>query len=78
MMSLAIWLVGVIFVAGGIVYGQKKENAQLRLDVSRLGNKSRDEERAAARRYHNMCMVLIANEDDKDTRFKMAGMLKED
>jgi hypothetical protein len=73
-----IFLAGTIFATGGIVALTRKEIGQLKLDVNRMGNKSREEEKAAARRYHNQCMVAIANENDRDTRFKIAGMLKED
>ena len=73
-----VFLIGVIFTAGGIINGQKKENAQLKIDISRIGNKQRDEEKNAARRYHNICMVLESMIDDKETRFKIAGLLKED
>lgn len=73
-----IFIATAIFVAGGIVKSNRKEQDQTKTDISRIGTKQRDEERAAARRYHNICMVIVANENDKDTRFKIAGMLKED
>jgi len=77
-LSALIFVGGVIFSAGGIVYSTRKELAQNKLDVNRLGGKGREEEKAAARRYHNLCMVIIAGEDNRETRFKVAGMLKED
>lgn len=73
-----IFLATAIFVAGGIVKSSRKEQDQSKIDISRIGTKQRDEEKAAARRYHNVCMVVIAMTDNKDDRFRIAGMLKED
>ena len=44
------FLVGVIFAAGGIVYSTRKEIAQTKIDVNRMGQRNRDDEKAAARR----------------------------
>ena len=78
----AIFVVTVIFAAGKFVNsateGSKKELAQLKLDVNRLGSKLRDGERAAARRHHNICAVIIAAQDKEEDRFKISGLLKED
>jgi hypothetical protein len=78
MVQAVIFAVTVVFVAGGIVYGSRMDHASTKLDVNRMGGKIRDDERAAARRHHNLCMVIVANTDDRDTRLKIAGLLKED
>ncbi len=82
LIGAAIFAVGVIFAAGKFVNsateGTKKELAQSKLDVNRLGQKLREGEKAAARRHHNLCAVIIANTENKDDRFKIAGLLKED
>jgi hypothetical protein len=78
LIAAIIFLVGVIFAAGGRLSSIRKELAQSKLDINRMGSKNRDEEKAAARRYHNICMVIIANEERREDRFKIAGLLKED
>ena len=82
LISAAIVIVGVIFTAGKIVNsvteGTKKELAAAKQDINRIGAKFRDLERVTDRRHHNVCMVLVAIQQDKDERFKIAGLLKED
>jgi hypothetical protein len=73
-----IFIATAIFVAGGIVKSSRKEQDQTKIDVSRIGTKQRDEEKAAARRHHNVSLVIVAMTDSKEDRFKIAGMLKED
>jgi len=73
-----IFLAGVIFTAGGMTWANRKDQEQKAVDISRIGTKQRDEEKAALRRYHNASLVMIAMTENKDDRFKIAGMLKED
>jgi hypothetical protein len=76
--NAAIFMAGAIFAAGGIVLGTRRDLWQNKQDINRVGSKVREDEKAEARRHHNLCMVQIASENDRDTRFKIAGMLKED
>jgi hypothetical protein len=93
LIGAAIFVVGVIFAAGkfvnSVTEGYKQEiaalrqryeteHAQTKLDVNRLGSKFRDLEKAAARKHHNICEVIIATQKSKKDRFKIAGLLKED
>jgi uncharacterized membrane protein YhiD involved in acid resistance len=73
-----IFLAGVIFTAGGMTWANRKDLEQKAIDISRIGTKQRDEERANLRRHFNMALMQVAAEDDRDTRFKIAGQLKED
>jgi hypothetical protein len=77
-LTAAIFVATAIFTAGGIVLVTRRDLWQNKQDINRVGSKVREDEKAEARRHHNMCMVQIASEDDRDTRFKIAGMLKED
>ena len=43
----------------------------------RIGAKQRDEERANLRRHFNTALMLIAAEDDRETRFRIAWELRE-
>ena len=78
----AIFVVTVIFAAGKFVNsateGSKKELAQLKLDVNRLGSKLRDGDRANLRKHFNSSLMMVASEDDRETRFRIAGQLRED
>ena len=72
-----IFVATAIFTAGGIVYGTRKDLSQTKTDVNRIGAKQRDEERANLRRHFNSALMLIAAEDDRETRFRIAGQLRE-
>ncbi len=78
LIGAAIFVVGVIFAAGKIV-------SKTTLDVNRLGSKVRDKELAdfekektALRRHFNVSLMMVAAEDDREKRFRIAGQLKED
>ncbi len=73
-----IFAIGVIYAAGKIVQGTRNEATQTKVDVNRLGYKMHDEEKAAARRHFNICLIMVAAEPDPDKRFRIAGQLKED
>jgi len=76
--AVAIAVFGAIYAAGRIVAGTRKEVEHAKADINRMGAKIRDEQKDAARRHHNLCLVKIAAENDRKTRFKMAAMLRED
>jgi hypothetical protein len=78
LIGAAIFVITTIFAAGGIVWTTRKELAQTKIDVNRVGQKIRDEERSAWRRHYNSSPMQVAVEDDRDTRFKICGQLKED
>lgn len=73
-----IFVVGAIFAAGKLISDAKAEGSQTRVDLNRMGQKMREEERANLRRHFNMALMLVASEDDREKRFRIAGQLKED
>jgi len=78
LITAVIFLVGVIFAAGRLIYTQQEELKQTKVDLNRMGQKMREEEKAALRRHFNMCLMQVAAEDERETRFRIAGQLKED
>lgn len=82
LIGAAIFVFGVIFAAGkfvnSVTEGTKKEMAQTKIDVNRIGAKVRELEKVVARHNHNTCQVLQAIQENKDDRFKTAGLVKED
>ena len=78
LIGAAIFVVGVIFAAGKIV-------SKTTTDINRLGSKVRDKEiaefereKTALRRHYNMSLMMVASEDDREKRFRIAGQLRED
>ncbi len=67
-----------IFAAGKRSASAEKDVAQSKLDINRVGSKGRDDEKAALRRHLNLCLMIVAAENDPDKRFRIAGQLKED
>lgn len=74
----AIFVITVIFAAGKLV----SKNSS---DINRVGAKVRDKELAdferektALRRHYNMSLMMVASEDDREKRFRIAGQLRED
>ena len=78
MIAAIVAVIGGIFAAGKLFSTTEASQQQTKLDVNRIGAQRREDEKNAARRYHNICMVLIASEDERAERFKIAGLLKED
>jgi hypothetical protein len=76
--TAAIFVVGAIYAAGRVLSNNKAEIDQAKIDLNRMGQKIRDEERAALRRHFNSSLLQVACENDRKTRFKIAGQLKED
>ena len=78
LITVAIFLIGAIFAAGKLV---SKNNS----DINRLGAKMREKELAdferektALRRHYNMSLMMVASEEDREKRFRIAGQLRED
>ena len=78
LIGAAIFVVGVIFAAGKIV-------SKATADINRIGAKVRDKELAdferektALRRHYNMSLMMVASEDEREKRFRIAGQLRED
>ncbi len=54
-LSVAVW----IFTAGGFYKWVRTSIATLKKDINGIGNKIREEEKAAARRYHNASLAIM-------------------
>jgi hypothetical protein len=74
----AIFIVTSIFVAGKLISGNRAAVEQSKIDINRIGQKIREEERANLRRHFNMALMMVASEEDKEKRFRIAGQLRED
>ena len=77
LIGAAIFVITTIFAAGGVVWTTRKELVQTKIDVNRVGQKIRDEEKTAWRRHYNSSLMQVACEDDRETRFRIAGQLRE-
>ena len=78
MIAAIVAVIGGIFAAGKLFSTTEASQQQTKLDVNRIGQKMRDEERAELRRHFNSSLIQVACEDDRETRFRICGQLKED
>ena len=77
LIAAIVAVIGGIFAAGKLFSSVRENQDQTKLDVNRMGQKIRDEERAELRRHFNSSLMQVACEDDRETRFKIAGQLRE-
>jgi len=71
MTSLAIWIIGAIFGAGGAWFSLK----QFRRDLNGIGSKATRLERLDNERFNAVCLALLAS-CPEEKRGTVAGILK--
>jgi hypothetical protein len=57
--ELAIEFITLVFFAGGFYVWIRLSILNIKKDLNGIGNKSREQEKAAARRYHNTSLAIM-------------------
>jgi hypothetical protein len=70
----AIFAVGAIFAAGKFMSTIRAELSQVRSDMNGIGRKVRDTQK----QNHKIALVILASTDDREERFRLVDLLKED
>jgi len=75
LIAAIVAVIGGIFAAGKLFSSVREHQEQAKLDVNRIGAQAagRREERGSTA-ITNICMVIIASEDERSERFKIAGL----
>jgi len=66
----AIFVIGTIFTAGKIISSQRADIQQLKGDLNGIGRK--------VRKQHTRDLILIAATDEREERFRLVEILKEE
>lgn len=67
-------MAGIIFAAGQILSKVNANASKLKSDLNGVGSKMRDSQK----QRHNLSLIVMAQTDDREERFKIAALLKED
>lgn len=75
--EILIALVSVIFTAGGILVGFKRDITGLRGDVNAIGRKYNEASALQQKKNDVIASVIVATIDDRTERLKVCELLKD-